>query len=1217
MKKSSKIVIVAIMLLAILFATGLPVYAAADEEVLSSISQSFTLINTENNGLIDVSVKIDVDSVKSKYGDDVEFHLQDFSKDPYVVVNGKTYYLISQFDMVLEADKNDSSKLNVIRNGSPSTRETSIEIGFSTDNSKNLVWSNVKNKFSVKETGSTPKVVTASSVAKENGKDKVSIPAIDDGATIWFENDKEKNRANIEGQSDYGNFDSAYEKDGTKRKYKFSVGTGGIYQLNAFEANATSKMSGLKLYEIDSSGNLVEVSNFEYMSNLTGNARMVDLTALLEAGKDYVLVSEADIDFSRVEIVYKSSDTTVSGFREYVEHVNPALADKAEPEFFEKVFSFFIRMVGEILNKLIGLIAGEELSIDKLVFDDYSRTQLTFFENDLRFYNNTYNPLIENSITALNDVFSLFRNLALVVYMISLVYLGIRVLLFSTGDKQARYKQVLVDWVKGIAIIFLFPYVIRYTINLNHALVTYLQEKSTSILSDSNVASISAQTGTIASSNSDTEMQTSSSNYMDKMYEESKEGWLAPTICWFIMLMQVFQFLIVYLKRLITVMFLIAIFPLVSISYALDKIADGKSQAFNSWCKEFCLQVFIQSFHAVNYVLVMGVVCKLAPENWLLKIIGVTYIAKGGDVIKNMFAQVKGTKGGGPLEVAKSMLKTKVAISSIKSIKTFASSTFGANSRLGKGLQRIDLARSEAAEGRAAEAHLRRDQAIRSSGYMFTPSGGSIPQLTDNEVINHINDLLGKGTNNLSDDEFRKGADALARMAPEVVERIAGTMGLSETELNGLGNLLTVVTAAEVMRGSRNGKVSAEVKTSADILINVKENIKAGTAEDMVKRYAQSRGAVPSEGRLRGLAAANSIVVDEDSAASRRQARASAPQSTDRKTQVREAMHMIKDASHGYGIEELHENLAIVQDALEDEDLKQIIEEESEDMNFTLEDFELNLYVQTVNNSNSAEFYDNPEARKFLDKSIAGVKEAQENLSSESDATKKVVRGRILAGTNAKIENLNVGDIPVLIDRDAQRNRALQKELDTKLTDLQDRLKTEKGIEVDLYDLLDKGAEHDEYLANKADEYKRMARHDYVAGGLETAAGTLISGKRVAHGTALSGVMVGASAEGKNDVFSDAIQNIPAGYSIVNSVAKEAEDIATIPFSAIDSAVDRRSVGNRVSLSNNRKSVTINEKYYTDQAKNTAIDSQISQAEADRNELLRRLNSRINKGKQD
>lgn len=927
------------------------------------------------------------------------------------------------------------------------------------------------------------------------------------------------------------------------------------------------------------------------------NIHGLKVTILSPGTEYYVLVSDPNVQIL-VDPFDSTMEKKIFSYNSDGNVQSETYEEEVEPELYEKVFSFLIRLMGELLNKLIGLVAGEPLTIDKILFDQYSRVQLTFFKNDFKYYNNAGsnpNPWLSGATEPLSRIFTLFRNIALVVYMIILVYLGIRVMLFSTAERQSKYKEVLVDWVKGIAILFLFPYVIRYTITLNHGLVTYIYEKSAGFLDEPAV--IENVNGTLASTGVDTEIKTSNSSYMTEMYEQSKKGWLAPTICWFIMLMQVFQFLLVYIKRLITVIFLIAIFPLVSISYALDKIADGKSQAFNNWCKEFILQVFIQSFHAINYVLVMGVICNLAPENWILKIIGISYVTKGGDIIKSMFAQVQGTKGGGPLEVARTLAATKVAIGSVKSLGKFASATVGSKSVLGKGIGLIGSARDANIERAYTKSERKRNEAFRASQYSFSPAGTVVrPSLSDEQAKQYMNDVLGKNGNNLTDEEFKKRADDLARMNPEDLSRLAGTMGYSDAELRDLENLLTVATATEVVNGARKGKPNVDVKRSVDILIRERKNLK-GTPTNASGRYVNMQNNVPSMGRLRGMAVANSIVVDEDSARARAQLGANATA----EERVRHALDVFKDGQ--VGVKEMHEQYAVIKNARTDPALNKIIEEaENNDLGYKFnEDFELNLYAQTVNNSNSAEVYTDQEARDLVDKSI------QELQKVESKETKTASEKQILSNVNAKIDELQLGEIPQLIDRDKQRNKNEQKELENKLKELQQQFKDDTGVELDMYDFLDKGQEYDTYLANREKELGRNAVQDAARGVVTTVAGTGVSAFKIGYGTATSGAMVGASMEGKNDPITDLVTNIPAGYNLVNEVSGKVGKIVTKPISAVDS----RLTTDRVTLKTDRESRDINEKFYTNQAKEAAVNSKISDAEREREALLRRFNKRL------
>ena len=48
-----------------------------------------------------------------------------------------------------------------------------------------------------------------------------------------------------------------------------------------------------------------------------------------------------------------------------------------------------------------------------------------------------------------------------------------------------------------------------------------------------------------------------------------------------------------YIKRMITVAFLILISPIITITYSIDKAGNGKAEAFSTWLREFLHNVLI------------------------------------------------------------------------------------------------------------------------------------------------------------------------------------------------------------------------------------------------------------------------------------------------------------------------------------------------------------------------------------------------------------------------------------------------------------------------------------------------------------------------------------------------------------------------------------------------------------------------------------------------
>jgi len=86
---------------------------------------------------------------------------------------------------------------------------------------------------------------------------------------------------------------------------------------------------------------------------------------------------------------------------------------------------------------------------------------------------------------------------------------------------------------------------------------------------------------------------------------------------------------------------LIIIAPLITITYAIDKIGDGKSQALDAWVKEFLGNVLIQPFHCIIYLVFVSVSMGLLTEQNLassvLAIMCMIFIMQAEDIVKKIF----------------------------------------------------------------------------------------------------------------------------------------------------------------------------------------------------------------------------------------------------------------------------------------------------------------------------------------------------------------------------------------------------------------------------------------------------------------------------------------------------------------------------------------------------------------------------------------------------
>lgn len=360
--------------------------------------------------------------------------------------------------------------------------------------------------------------------------------------------------------------------------------------------------------------------------------------------------------------------------------VTGVLGKESKADLIQQLLSgFLISGLGNGIMFLIGVVAGEPITIDKILFNEYSRIRLSFFEKDYtnpetkELDPNKVNPLLETSGIigpdgVLNKFYNRFTLIAVVAYVVMLLYMAIRIVLSSTGKDMAKYKKLFADWVVGVMILFLFPYVMRYTIKINDAVVSYIGKLRNNVVTNIEEPEIIDYPGGLAFPFSYVGSEgAAAQDYMAEMKERALDtGKIMYVLCWFLMIKELVAFLIIYLKRVLTTLFLIVVFPLVTISYAIDKIADGKSQAFNTWLKEFILNVFLQTFHAINYVVVMGLIFAISADNFIFILIGLTYLSNGDKIMRGIFSHMKGGGANTVKSVGESMLATAAVVGVVK-----------------------------------------------------------------------------------------------------------------------------------------------------------------------------------------------------------------------------------------------------------------------------------------------------------------------------------------------------------------------------------------------------------------------------------------------------------------------------------------------------------------------------------------------------------------------
>lgn len=211
------------------------------------------------------------------------------------------------------------------------------------------------------------------------------------------------------------------------------------------------------------------------------------------------------------------------------------------------------------------------------------------------------------------------RNLAVVILLAVLIYVAIRMTLSTVASDEAKYKKMLVDWAVSMALIFVLHYIIIITLNINSGLVEIFEGAS----------------------------QSGSGKYQEAMNAvltnsllPSLSVGMTSAIIYAMLSIVTIMFLIMYIKRMITIGFLIMIAPIITVTYSIDKIGDGKSQAVNTWLKEFVYNVLIQPFHCLIYLSIGGTAVQLMDGTLaasVLAIIMLLFIFKAETIVRNIF----------------------------------------------------------------------------------------------------------------------------------------------------------------------------------------------------------------------------------------------------------------------------------------------------------------------------------------------------------------------------------------------------------------------------------------------------------------------------------------------------------------------------------------------------------------------------------------------------
>lgn len=303
------------------------------------------------------------------------------------------------------------------------------------------------------------------------------------------------------------------------------------------------------------------------------------------------------------------------------------------------------------------------------------------------------------------------RNFAIVALLSILVYTGIKIIISSSAQDKAKYKQRLMDWVISMCLLFFLHYIMAFAVTITQLIVQSLngvnQNYVQVIGNDQELKDYRWDFQTVTDEGESETVDTFLFTEDSEMYKALHNGsfildgiikddgsisgeghtlvWptnlmgkarieaqlkvdgedgdntlirqFGYTIIFLGLVIYTILFLFRYLKRLLMLAFLTIIAPFVAMTYPLDKMNDGSAQAFNTWLKEYIYNLLIQPVHLILYTVLVGSAISFVADNLLYALAAFGFILQAEKIMRKFFGFEKASTlaGGSALGGAMAM----------------------------------------------------------------------------------------------------------------------------------------------------------------------------------------------------------------------------------------------------------------------------------------------------------------------------------------------------------------------------------------------------------------------------------------------------------------------------------------------------------------------------------------------------------------------------------
>lgn len=286
------------------------------------------------------------------------------------------------------------------------------------------------------------------------------------------------------------------------------------------------------------------------------------------------------------------------------------------------VLTAFPRWVNLVLNAFVDNMTNgdkDSFTIYDTIMGKYDLFNISFTENAIKRESSTeIITIIKSNVL---KYYAFTRAISISLSLFVLIYIGIRMAISTVASDRARYKKMLVNWVVALVLVFLMHILI---ITISYVLQMFMDLVG-------KIASWDAFNGV--------------NSFEEGIYGDALKGLntskgfnvFAAAVLIYVMTWYQVKFFFYYLHRTLEVNFLVIISPLVTITYPIDKIGDGRAQAFSKLMREIIMKSAIQVVHAFLYIVFVATAGLVAKSQPILAVVFFAALSRSEKIARNVF----------------------------------------------------------------------------------------------------------------------------------------------------------------------------------------------------------------------------------------------------------------------------------------------------------------------------------------------------------------------------------------------------------------------------------------------------------------------------------------------------------------------------------------------------------------------------------------------------